>query len=70
MRVRIPDDPVLKAMQLAIEHQLEDTIQDIAKGTCKDFAEYKKKCGIVQGLEDSLGWLQVVIQEWNIEQDE
>jgi len=42
---------------------------ELAKGNCKDFADYKRKCGVIQGLEDSLGWLEVIAREYHLEDD-
>ena len=69
MSIKLPDDPVLKGLKLKIENQIEDLTIELAKGNCKDFADYKRKCGVIQGLEDSLGWLEVIAREYHLEQD-
>ena len=69
MSIKLPDDPVLKALLHKVEGQIEDLTIEIAKGACKDFADYKKKCGIIQGLEDVLGWLEVIARDYHLEDD-
>jgi hypothetical protein len=69
MSIKLPDDPVLKALLHKVEGQIEDLTIEIAKGACKDFADYKKKCGVIQGLEDALGWLEVIARDYHLEDD-
>jgi hypothetical protein len=67
--MKLPDDPLLRALEARIVNQLEDMRLEIAKGNCADFAEYKRKCGVVQGLDDALGWLEVTAREYMLEED-
>jgi len=69
MSIKLPDDPVLRSLLTKMEGQIEDLTTEIAKGNCKDFADYKRKCGIVQGLEDAIGWLELVTREYHLEED-
>jgi hypothetical protein len=48
---------------------MEDLQLEISKGNCTDFADYKKKCGIIQGLDDALGWLEQTAREYIFEDD-
>ena len=67
--MKLPDDPMLRPLEAKIVNQIEDLEHEIAKGNCSDFADYKKKCGIVQGLDDALGWLEVTAREYMLEED-
>ena len=65
----LPDDPMLRALEVRIINQMEDLQLEISKGNCTDFADYKKKCGIIQGLDDALGWLEQTAREYIFEDD-
>ena len=67
--MKLPDDPMLRALQAKILGQMDDLRFELAKGNCTDFADYKKKCGMVQGLDDALGWLEVTVREYRLEED-
>ena len=69
MSLNLPNDPILKALVQKIEEDIEDLTKDVAKGSCKDFAEYKKKCGALDGLDIALGHLENLAREYLLEED-
>ncbi len=46
----IPSDNVAEFMRKAIRHQMNDMADHIAGGGCSDFSEYKRCCGVIEGL--------------------
>lgn len=44
------NDNVLDALKKVLREQMNDMADHIATGGCNDFPEYKRCCGIIEGL--------------------
>jgi hypothetical protein len=70
MSRRVPEDPALKALIEKLQDQSESIIDEVVRGKCRDYAEYKRLCGIISGLSTAFDCLDDIIQEYHLGEDE
>jgi len=43
-------EQVLEFLRLELRKYMNEYADNVATGSCQDFAEYKKLCGVIEGL--------------------
>lgn len=66
----ITDDPRVKEFQLRIKAQVKEHVDYMAQGKCQTYDDYKRRVGLITGLELSLETLTEVLKTFDPDRDD
>lgn len=64
------DDPLIVQIKLFINDEIEKIANSLANGTAGNFEDYKRQCGKIQGLRQSLAIVDDAIDLYVNDEDE
>lgn len=63
------DDPIIKAFEHRIKGKISDMSEYLASGKCSTFDDYKRRTGMIAGLDESLNILDDIIKNYTNDLD-